>query len=210
MDPWTIQDRISRGMGSAARVLGETYDLFRHRGPLRPMAPENRVMQLPVMFDGGDPGYRRPRGYERALRATFDSVAVQVGDYMRGPRGVLFVAALPLMLRPLCVLTTAAFDVLRPQGAGFAGLNEYGGVSEDVLATMLTEWPAQMLTEGGSRQGVLPAEGGKAGFSVLLPPTPVAIQNSDLLQDQAGTRFLVRSAEHSELGWKLLVQQTGV
>ncbi len=210
MDPWTIQDRMCRGMGSAARVLGETYDLFRHRGPWRPMAPENRIMQLPVMFDGGDPGYRRPRGYERALRATFDSIAVKVGDYMRGPRGVLFVAALPSMLRPLCVLTTVAFDVLRPGGAATAGLNEYGGVSEDVLATVLTGWPGQMLAGGGSRPGVLPAEGGQAGFSVLLPPTPVAIQGSDLLQDEVGQRFLVRSAEASELGWKLLVQQTGV
>jgi hypothetical protein len=211
MDPLTIQDRISRGMGSAARLTGEEYDLFRPRGPERPLASENRVMRLPVAFDGGYPGYRRPRGYERALRATFDSVAVQVGDYMRGPRGILFVAALPLMLRPLCVLTTAVLDLLRPAGAGAAGLSAYGGVTEDVLAPVLSGWPAQMLSEGAVGRGALPTDGGQVSWSVLLPPTPAAIEGSDLVQDaMTGRRYVVRSAEPSELGWRLLVRQTGV
>ncbi len=62
MDPYSVQDRISRGMGAAARVLGDVYDLFRPQGMSRPLAPGNRIMQLPVVFDGGDPGYRRPSG----------------------------------------------------------------------------------------------------------------------------------------------------
>lgn len=210
MDPITVQDRVSRGMGAAARVLGAPYDLFRPRGPSRPVVPENRVMRLPVVFDGGHPGYRRPHGYERALRAAFDSVAVQVGDYMMGPRGVLFVAALPALLRPLCVLTTAVFDVLRPGGAAGPGLNGYGGINELALPAVLTRWPGQILAEGGSRPGGVPADGGQAGWSVLLPMTPVAIQGSDLLQDEAGRRFVVRVAEASELGWRLSVRQTGV
>jgi len=209
MDPATAQDRMSRGMGSAARVLGDVYDLFRPHGPVRPLAPEHRIMQLPVVFDGGYPGYTRPRGYERALRAMFDSVAVLAGDYMRGPRGVLFVAALPQMLRPICVLTNVVFDVLRPIGAVGPGLGGYGGVSEGTLQPMLVGWPGSLIVDSGSRGGVLPADGGRAGFSVLLPTTPKEILSSDLLQDEEGRRYLVRGTEATELGWRLSVRQAG-
>jgi hypothetical protein len=210
MDAERLQDRLSRGMGSAARVIGEDYDLFRPRGAARPLAPENRIMRLPVILDGGDPGYRRPRGYDRALRATFDSIAVRVGDYLRGPRGVLFVTALPPMLFPLCILTNATVDVLRAGAPSTAGLNAYGGVVEDVLETLLAGWPAQIFAEASGRPGVLPADGGQTGWSVVLPPTPVPIATSDVLQDGAGRLYLVRAAEESEMGWRVSVRGTEV
>ena len=210
MDQAALQDRVSRGMGSAARIFGAPYDLFRPRGAVRPMASENRVLRLPVALDGGDPGYRRPHGYERAWRGTFDSACTRVGDYLQGARGVLFLAALPPLLRPLCVLTNAVVDVLRPTGAGSVGLNDYGGVSEAGLQEVLVAWPAQVLAEAGARPGGLPADGGQPGWAVLLPPTPVAIHGSDILRDGAGRRYLVRTAELSEFGWRLAVRQAGV
>lgn len=210
MDAQRVQDRISRGMGNAARAVGEDYDLFRPRGAFHPLSPENRIMRLPVVLDGGNPGYRRPRGYDRALRATFDSIAVHVGDYLQGPRGVLFVAALPLMLSPLCVLTNITVDVLRAGAPSLAGLNAYGGVIEDVLVSVLAGWPAQFFTEGSGRPGVLPADGGQTRGSVVLPPTPVPIAISDVLQDGNGRRHVVRAAEESEMGWRLVVRGTEV
>ena len=210
MKPLVLEDRVSRGMGAAARAVGEPYDLFRARGPSQPLAPENRVMRLPVMLDGGDPGYRRPQGYERAMRAVFDSVRTRAGDYLQGPRGVLFVAAVPPLLRPLCVLTNAVLDVLRPAGAAVLGLGGYGGVREGGLTPVLTQWPGQCLADGRGGPGALPAAGGQAGWVVLLPPTPSVILGSDLLQDEAGRRYVVRVAEQSELGWRLLVRQAGV
>ncbi len=144
------------------------------------------------------------------MRSVFDSIAVQAGDYLRGPRGVLFVAALPALLRPLCVLTTTNLDVLRPISAPAVGLNDYGGASENVLAPILSCWPGQVLADSASRSGVLPVDGGQANFTVLLPPMPAPVLPSDLLQDETGRRFLVRAAEGSEMGWRLLVRQTGI
>lgn len=210
MDSATLQDRLCRGMGALAQVTGAPYDLFRANGTLQPLSPGNRRMRMPVAFDGGDPGYKRPRGYERAWRAAFDSISTEVGDYLVGPRGVLFVAGLPPLLRPLCVLTNVVLDVLRPTGAASAGLNGYGGVSESQMATVLSGWPAQLLAERPGRAGALPADGGAASWSVLLPVTPAAIVDSDLLQDQTGRRFVVQFAEASELGWRLLVRESGV
>jgi hypothetical protein len=186
MDGATLQDRFSRGMGSAAVRLGMPHDLYRGRGCVEPLAAENRALRLSAAFDGGDPGYRRPHGYERALRGIFDVVCTQVGDYLRGPRGVLFIAMLPPLQRPLCVLTNGVLDVLRPVGPQSPGLNGYGGVQEPRLQAVLSGW------------------------SVLLPHTPEPILGSDLLRDEAGRRFVVRTAELSELGWRLMVRQAGV
>lgn len=210
MDGEVLADRFSRGMGSAARVFGVAYDVYRPKGCEKPLRSEHRFLRMCAAFDGGYPGYRRPRGYERALRGTFDAVCTMVGDYLVGPRGVLFVAARPPMLRPLCVLTTATVDVLRPVGAESIGLNGYGGVQEPRLRHVLTGWPAELLGGSDGGGGQLPIDGGLPRWSVLLPPTSATILGSDLVQDETGRRFVVRTAERSEFGWRLSVRQAGV
>ncbi len=190
--------------------MGMPHDLFRPAGVDEPVLAERRVLRLFAAFDLGDPGYRRPRGYERALRGTFDADWTRVGDYLRGPRGVLFIALLPPLQRPLCVLTNGVFDVLRAGGPGMPGLNGYGGVQDDGLRPVLRGWPGSILSGGGDKPGALPEDGGQSGWSLLLPPTPEVILGSDLVQDRTGRRFIVRSAERSELGWRLSVRAAGV
>ena len=210
MDECLLNDRLSRGMGAAARFLGVEHDLFRPRGNGSPVRSEFRLLRLPVALDGGHPGYRRPRGYDRALRGTFDTYATQVGDYLVGPRGILFIAAMPPRLRPLCVLTNAAVDVLRPAGPDLPGLNGYGGVREPRLRTVLAGWPAEMTNGGEPGHGRLPDNEGGARWSVLLPPTPAPLMGGDLLRDADGTRFVVRVAELSEFGWRLSARRAGI
>ena len=205
-----LQDRFSRGLGAAARSLGMPHDVYRPNGCEPPLVPEKRVLRMWAAFDRGDPGYRRPRGFERALRGTFDVDCTQVGDYLRGPEGVLFIVLLPPLQRPLCVLANDVVDVLRPDGADVPGLNGYGGVQDTRLRTVLGGWPAEVMGGGGGASGLLPDDGGQAGWSVLLPPTPVPIVGSDLLRDQSGRRYVVRTAERSELGWRLSVRQATV
>lgn len=194
--------------------MGVAYDLYRSFGVELPLASERRVLRLAAAFDLGDPGYRRPKGYERALRGVFDGDCTCVGDYLVGPRGVLFIAMLPPLQRPLCVLTNAVVDVLRPGGPEVPGLNGYGGVREPRLRPVLGGWPAQILggVAGGDAAGGarLPDDGGLSGWTVLLPGTPAPILGSDLLRDGEGRRFLVRTAELSDLGWRLIVRQAGV
>jgi hypothetical protein len=211
-----LQDRFSRGMGAAARALGQPYDLYRPDGAFEPLAPARRVLRLWAAFDLGDPGYRRPHGYERGLRGTFDGDCTAVGDYLQGPRGVLFIATLPPLQRPLCVMANDVLDVLRPVGPENPGLNGYGGVREPRLRTVLEGWPGLVLSGGagaGAAAGAgggLPDDGGQGLWSMLLPLTPVPIHGSDLMRDRVGRRFLVRSAELTDLGWRLSVRLTGV
>jgi hypothetical protein len=203
-----FHDLMSRGLGNAARAIGDTYDVFRPRAAFNPLASENIVMRLPVSLSWGSSGLRMPRGFERAIRASFDAVASQVGDYLRGPRGVLFVAALPPLRQPVCILTNASVDVLRASGSLSAGLNAYGGVTEPSLSLVLGDWPVQIVSAGSNRSGALPADGGQTSWSVVMPVTPVQVLPSDLLQDSAGRRYVVKTIETTEVGRWLSVGGT--
>lgn len=207
MDGAALADRLSRGMGAAARVFGTAYDVFRGEGADDPLRPERRVLRLPAAFDGGDPGYRRPAGYERALRGIFDSAYLQVGDLVRGERGVLFVALLPRLHRPLCVLTNAVVQVGRPEGPGLVGLNGYGGVV--TLTPVLSGWPGSLAAGAGGSAGPLPGDGALASFTLLLPVGPPAVRAADVVADGDGRRFVVGAAELSELGWRIGLRQVG-
>ncbi len=208
MDADRLRDRISRGLGVAARVIGEDYDLFRPGGRSHPMAAEFRIMRLPVVLELAGAG--RVGITEPIFKATFDGVAVRVGDYLRGPRGVLFVLALPPFERPLCILTNTALDVLRSNRSATAGLGGYGGISEETLDMILEDWPVHMRSVGSAKAGALPADGGQTAATIMLPRTPVPIRTSDILQDGQGRRFVVRSVEESERGWRLSVLGTEV
>lgn len=203
-----FHDMMSRGLGSAARVIGDAYDVFRPRAAFNPLASENLIMRLPVSLSWGSSGLRVPRGFERAVRASFDSVASQVGDYLRGPRGVLFIAALPPLRQPVCVLTNASVDVLRASESMSAGLNAYGGVTEPSLALILGDWPIQIISAGSGRSGGLPADGGQTNWSVIMPIAPVPVLPSDILQDSAGRRYVVKTIETTEMGRWLSVAGT--
>ena len=208
MDGLVLADRFARGMGAGARAVGTWHDLYRPVGFEGPLRLERRVMRLPAAFDGGDPGYRRPRHYDRAVRGLFDAAYVQVGDYLAGPRGVLFVASLPVLARPLCVVTNETVDLLRPAGAVWPGLNEYGG--SEPATPLITGWPAQVLASGGGRPGELPGDGGLSGFVVVLPASvPVVLRGSDVVVDGSGRRLVVVSAEATEMGWVLICRLVG-
>lgn len=211
MESDRFQNMMSRGLGNAARAMGDSYDVFRPRSAFSPLASENRIMQMPVSVSSGAAGLRMPRGFERAIKASFDAVSSHVGDYLRGPRGVLFVAALPVLRQPVCVLTNASVDVLRASGSMAPGLNGYGGVTEPSLTVVLGDWPVQFVSAGrGGRSGALPTDGGQTSWSVVMPRTPVPMRASDLLQDSAGRRYVIQAVEETEMGWWLSVRGTEV
>ncbi len=210
MDSRKLHDLICRGMGNAARVIGEDYDVFRADGPFEPLASANRMMRMPIILENYAANYRRVKGVDQGLRATFDSISTRVGDYLCGPAGTLFVAAVPERQQPVCVLTTDVVDVYRTRGPTLAGLNGYGGVTEGALEAVLTKWSVQVSVVGAGKRGALPADRAQSELSILFPPTPVPILAADIVEDDCGHRFVVLSAEGTTMGWRLIVRGSEV
>ncbi len=208
MHQFRLQDRISRGLGAAARHIGAAYDAYRPVGATDPLAPANRYLRLPAAFDAEDPTFKRPSGYGRATWfGIFDSAYTQPGDYLRGPGGTFFVAAQQALLPSLCVLANRVVSLSRPAAPTVPGMNSYGGILLATATPLLTGWPASILTAGSGTVGDLPGDAGIPSWTMLLPQTPVALRAADLIRDDLGRAYVIGTAEYTALGWRILAKQ---
>jgi hypothetical protein len=203
-----IRDRISRGMGIAAKRLGGRCDLYRPTGPGQPIVPDNRVLQLPASFNAQNPSYAKPNGYGRAVWfGVFDSAYTRSGDYLAGDEGVFFVAAQQPLLPVLCVRTDRTVSISRPGGAAASGVNPYGGVTAATLQPVISGWRVAIQAYRGGEAGPLPSDPRIPFWMLLLPLLPVPLQTADLVNDDLGRTFMISAAEQSELGWRCIIQQ---
>lgn len=213
-----VADRIWRGQGRAARLLGARCDLYRPGGAVAPLDPANRVMALAAAFAPLS-GRDAPQRYGEALwRGVFDAAYVREGDYLRRPEsragagdgGVWLVASLAPLLPPLCVRASRVVDFWRSAAPDASGENLYGGVGAVGQQTLLSGWPASVLEEAGSGayQANLPTGTQLSAWRVLLRGWPgVVLRAGDQMQDDLGRSGVVAQAELSELGWRLHVTQ---
>jgi hypothetical protein len=203
-----LQDRIARGLGTAARHIGTPYDAFRPCSIATPLDPANRYLRLPAAFTAEDSSFRRPVGYGRAAwTGIFDSAYTQRGDYLVGPAGTFFIAAQEALLPALCVLASRTLSVARAAAPTVAGVNSYGGLTAATVTPVLSGWPASILFAGTGSPGDLPGDASIPTWSVLLPNTPATIRAADLLTDDRGQSYVVGSAELTALGWRILAKQ---
>lgn len=206
-----LQDRIARGMGAAARHIGQPYDAFRPAPSGSPLAMTNRYLRLPAAFNAEDPHFKKPTGYGRATWfGIFDSAYTRVGDYLSGPGGIFFIAAQQPLLPSLCVLTNRVLTLSRPATPTAPGLNGYGGVLHSAATPLLTAWPAAVLTAGSGSPGDLPSDANIPSWTVLLPGTSAALHAADLVDDDLGRTYVISAAERSALGWRILAKQATV
>jgi hypothetical protein len=222
MDSTRLQDLISRGMGTAARRAGVICDAYRPCDAANPLVPINRYLQLTAAFNAEDPGFRRANAYGRPVwYGVFDSAYTRPGDYLAERDGtrVWFIAAQPLLLPVVCVLTNRVVSFGRPAAPMLPGINSYGGVLRANLVPLLVDWPASVLAGGTAERepAELPSDVRLGGYSVLLPAGPrsttgndevslTTLRADDLMADELGRNYVVSSAELSEMGWRLLVK----
>jgi hypothetical protein len=203
-----VQDRIVRGYGAAARKIGDSYDAYRPISVNDPIAPANRFLRLPAAFSPDDLSFHRPASYGHATWfGLFDSAYTQPGDYLKGPGGTFFIVAQQPLLPILCVLASRTLSVSRPAAPAAAGVNSYGGVTLATSTPLISGWPASVLSAGTGRPGVLPSDGRLPSWTVLLPPTPVALRASDIIQDDLNRTYVIGTAELTALGWRILAKQ---
>jgi hypothetical protein len=203
-----LQDRIARGLGTAARHAGAEYDAYRPADVQTPLAPENRYLRLPAAFADENLSFRRPVQYGRATwSGIFDTAYTRTGDYLAGPAGVFFIAAQQSLLPPICILTSATITLSRPAAPSAAGVNSDGGLTAATATPVLTGWPASVLFAGSGSPGELPGDASTPTWTILLPNTPATISSADVITDNAGRSYVVGSAELTALGWRILAKQ---
>lgn len=211
MDGVTLQDRISRGLGAAARRIGVLTDAYRPLGVSDPLARANRYLRLPAAFSAQDGKFGHPNGYGEALWfGAFDAAYTSPGDYLVQPTGTWFIAAQQHLLPVLCVKTDRTVAFARPAAPGRVGVNTYGGVALSTSTLLLAGWPASVLTaSAGSRPSAnLPGDSLVGIWTVLLPAPPgVVLRPADLMTDDLGRTGVVAAAEITDLGWRLTVKQ---
>ncbi|MBN9560257.1 MAG: hypothetical protein J0H14_05940 [Alphaproteobacteria bacterium] len=211
MDAAILQDRISRGLGTAARRIGASTDAYRPRGTSDPLARANRFLRLPAAFSGPDGKFARPNGYGDALWfGVFDAAYTRPGDYLVQGGSIWFVAAQQPLLPVLCVQTNRTVAFRRPAAPGGVGVNSYGGIALSTATPLISGWPASVLgaSPGNRPSANLPSDSSVGTWTVLLPAVEdVVLRPADLMTDDLDRTGIVASAEITDLGWRLTVKQ---
>ena len=206
-----LQDRISRGLGAAARAIGVRTDAYRPSDISDPLAPRNRFLRLHAAFSAADSKFGHPSAYGAALwQGVFDSAYTLPGDYLAQETGTWFVASQERLLPILCVRANRVVSFSRAAAPTANGVNDYGGVMLTSATPVLTNWPASVLGVGGGGrpEAGLPSDSSIPYWTVLLPAFPgVLLRPSDLMTDELGRTATVSAAELTELGWRLTVKQ---
>ena len=208
-----LSNKVWRGLGMAARVIGEKTDAYRPTDSADPLRPANRFLQLPASFSRPRLRTARAGGYGEALwEGVFDAAYTRPGDYLvRADGAIWFVAAQPSIQAPMCVRTLRRLSFARPSGTVSAGANTYGGVVSGTASAVLTGWPAAMAQPGATGQNELATTTAlpQAVWSVLMPPLEwLALLPGDTMTDDLGRAGVVNAAEYTDLGWRLVVRQS--
>jgi hypothetical protein len=209
----TLSSKVWRGLGKAARATGENTDAYRPADGDDPLRLSNRFLRLPAVFHRPPVRMVRPGGYGEALwEGLFDARYTRAGDYLVRPDGATwFVAAQSPAQVPLCVRTLRRLSFWRPSGPVAAGSNSYGGVAQGSAPSVLTGWPAAVVTTGVTGPAALATTAAlkQVEWAVLLPPLDwLALMPGDTMTDDLARTGVVQAAEFTQLGWRLAVRQS--
>ena len=211
MDGVRLADRLAYGAGCAARRAGFLHDAYRPDGPVGPVELDRRFLRLCVAFVLPGGSVAAPSGFGVPFRQAWaDWSYLRAGDYLAGPEGTVFVAAIEPPKPMLVVMTNAVVSLARPAAPVLAGLNAYGAVLPGTQTVLLAGFPASLLVGGMDARTMagLPDDTKVPGFSALLPVVPgVEPHVADILGTERGERFIVTAVEQLAAVWRLTLVQ---
>jgi len=207
-----IRAKVNRGTGLAARMVGRPVTQYRPYDPLSPLDGSAVVSVFWAAFDA-DAALQmsHPATVGQYLFYLIaDATNLCVGDYILDGQLVFFVGSMEDLRPPVVLRTNTTLSLVRPQIGVVPGLNPPGGDSLANETTILSGWPASVLTAGRGERGEVELAGDvrMGAWQVLLPAAlGVEIRGSDILIDPSGLRRVVSSAELSPMGWRIEAQQ---
>jgi hypothetical protein len=208
-DQTSIQAKIWRGYAIAAQKIGLSYAHYRPLTALNAISVPNLLAALPASFSP-DGTYKKPSGYAKPTWLCLaDGSQLQVGDYLVGG-STYFIAGMQPLLPIFAVACNRTLTVTRQAANDFVGSGGYGGNTLATETVVMSGWPASVLqgTKGEKNDVNLPGDVRNPWWAILMPAFEGAeIETSDFLTDDLNRRYVVSSAERTDLGWRITAQQ---
>lgn len=212
MDGATLQQKIYKGYGQAAKRIGFDYQQFRATSANNPLLT-TALQTLPASFTTNF-SYSAPNKYGQATwLGLFDATLCAPGDILVGHGGTFFIAAMQDTLPIYCVQMNRTVSVLRVSMDAGVGLGGYGGDTPATEVPLMTGWPASVLqgTKGEANPANLPGDVRTPWWAILMPAWPsIVLRTSDIILDELGRKYVISSAELTDMGWRMTAMQAQV
>lgn len=212
MDGAKLQDKIYIGYGKAAKRIGFDYQQFRATSASNPLT-STALQTLPASFTTNF-NYSAPNKYGQATwLGLFDARTFQPGDFLVGRQGTFFIAAMQDTLPIYCVQTNRVVSVLRVGMTPGVGLGGWAADTPASEAPIMQGWPASILqgTKGEANDTKLPGDVRTPWWAILMPAWPgVMLRTSDIIRDELGRKYVISSAELTDMGWRCTAMQAQV
>jgi hypothetical protein len=213
MDGAKLQSKIYIGYGKAAKRIGFDYQQFRATSVNDPMST-SPLQTLPASFTTKFT-YSAPNKYgEATWLGLFDARQFQPGDFLVGRQGTFFIAAMQDTLPIYCVQTNRMVDVIRVSQDAPVGLGSWAGdkrASTEVV--IMRGWPASIVqgTKGETNEAKLPGDVKTPWWAILMPAWPgLVLRTSDIIRDDLDRKYVISSAELTDMGWRITAMQAQV
>lgn len=211
MDGNRLQNLIYYGYAQSALRLGLPCTQYRPAAVSAPLT--TAYGSLLVSINAKDFKYAKANGYGSPVwYALADGRLMKVGDYLVGQVGTFYVASMQALLPIQVVECNRVVTVFRPQQQAGAGVVPYGGNTESNQTALITGWPCSILANAKADNGTvkLPGDTRSAWWNLLLPPLPfgLILKNDDVVQDDIGNRFVISSAELTDMGWRMTMAES--
>lgn len=212
MDGSTLQAKIYKGYGQAAKRVGFPFQQYRAASALNPLSGPP-LQTLPCSFTTNF-HYNQPNKYGVATwLGVFDGSGCQPGDVLVGDGGTFFIAAMQPTLPIYCVQCNRTVSVLRTVMDDGVGAVRYGGETPDTEQVLMAGWPASVLqgTKGEQNSTGLPGDVRTPWWAILMPAWPgLVLRTSDIVVDDLGRRYAISSAELTDMGWRMTAKHEQV
>lgn len=212
MDGTKLQAKIYKGYGQAAKRIGFDYQQFRATSASNPLQ-STALQTLPASFTTNF-SYSAPNKYGQATwLGLFDARTFTPGDFLVGRQGTFFVAAMQDTLPIYCVQTNRVVSVTHVVQDQSVGLGAYSGGTKAAEVALMTGWPASILqgTKGEGNETKLPLDVRTPWWAILMTAYPgIILRTSDIIRDELGRKYIISSAELTDMGWRCTAMQAQV
>lgn len=212
-----IQNKIYYGYGKAAIRLGLTFNVYHSISPLNPIALPNLLGTIQSSFNQNW-AYDKANKYGNNVwqmvadgRAAPDAIGFVVGDYLTGfdqdGNDLYYFVIGKQSLMPILAVSCNAFVQIeratQDLSPGFNG--GYSGYLPGTSTVLATNLPVSILNSniGRDNQMKMPTDTLLPRWVMLMPNLGgVIFKNRDIVIDGKGTRYVLASAELTDLGWR--------